>query len=90
VNKSELVESVANAAELPKASAQRAVEAVFEAISGAMSSGDSVSVVGFGTFSVSDRQARTGRNPKTGENIEIAACKVPKFKAGKSLKDAVN
>lgn len=90
MNKSELVESVANAAELPKASAQRAVEAVFEAISGAMSSGDSVSVVGFGTFSVSDRQARTGRNPKTGENIEIAACKVPKFKAGKSLKDAVN
>jgi len=90
VNKSELVESVANASDLTKAAAQRAVEAVFETISGAMSQGDSVSVVGFGTFSVSDRQARTGRNPKTGENIEIAACKVPKFKAGKSLKDAVN
>lgn len=90
MNKSELVESVANASDLTKAAAQRAVEAVFETISGAMSQGDSVSVVGFGTFSVSDRQARTGRNPKTGENIEIAACKVPKFKAGKSLKDAVN
>jgi len=90
VNKSELVEHVANASDLSKAAAQRAVEAVFTSIAEAMSSGDSVSVVGFGTFSVSDRQARIGRNPKTGENIEIAACKVPKFKAGKSLKDTVN
>ncbi|HED13806.1 MAG TPA: HU family DNA-binding protein [Gammaproteobacteria bacterium] len=90
MNKSELVEHVANASDLSKAAAQRAVEAVFTSIAEAMSSGDSVSVVGFGTFSVSDRQARIGRNPKTGENIEIAACKVPKFKAGKSLKDTVN
>jgi len=90
VNKSELVEHVASAANLSKTAAQSAVEAVFRSITEAMGSGDSVSVVGFGTFSVGDRQARTGRNPKTGENIEIAACKVPKFKAGKSLKDAVN
>ncbi len=90
MNKSELVEHVASAANLSKTAAQSAVEAVFRSITEAMGSGDSVSVVGFGTFSVGDRQARTGRNPKTGENIEIAACKVPKFKAGKSLKDAVN
>lgn len=90
MNKSELVDHVASAANLSKTAAQSAVEAVFKAITEAMGSGDSVSVVGFGTFSVGDRQARTGRNPKTGENIEIAACRVPKFKAGKSLKDAVN
>jgi len=90
VNKSELVDRVANATGLSKSAAQGAVENVFESIAGAMSAGDAVSIIGFGTFSVGDRQARTGRNPKTGETIQIAACKVPKFKAGKSLKDTVN
>ena len=67
-----------------------AVEAVFENIRNAMKSGDTVSLVGFGSFSVSDRAARTGRNPRTGEEIQIAASRAPKFKAGKQLKDAVN
>ena len=90
MNKAELIDAVAGSANLTKTDAGDAVDAVFDSISKALSNGDSVSLVGFGTFSVSDRAARTGRNPRTGETISIAATRVPKFKAGKGLKDAVN
>ncbi len=90
MNKSELIDKVAEAAELNKASATRAVEAVFDGIAQALKQGDTVNLVGFGTFSVGARAARSGRNPRTGETITIAASKTPKFKAGKGLKDAVN
>jgi DNA-binding protein HU-beta len=90
VNKSELIEAIAESADLPKAAAGRALEAVIETIEATLKSGDQVALVGFGTFSVKDRAARTGRNPQTGAPIEIAAAKIPNFKAGKSLKDAVN
>jgi DNA-binding protein HU-beta len=90
VNKSELIESVAASTDLPKAAAGRAVDAVVEAITTALQGGDQVALVGFGTFSVKDRAARTGRNPQTGEPIQIKAAKIPSFKAGKALKDAVN
>ena len=90
MNKGELIDAVATAANLSKADASRAVEAVLDSITGALKSGEQVSVVGFGTFGVKRRAARTGRNPRTGEAIQIAASKVPGFKAGKALKDAVN
>ena len=90
MNKSELIDAVAANADLQKASATRAVEAVMESIVTALKAGDTVSLVGFGTFSVKARPARTGRNPKTGESINIAATKVPAFKPGKGLKDEVN
>ena len=90
MNKSEMIDMVAEAADISKAAAGRAVDAVFEGISITLKSGDSVTLVGFGTFSVSDRAARSGRNPRTGETIQIKASKMPKFKAGKALKDAVN
>lgn len=90
VNKAELIEAVAAAADLPKAAAGRAIDAMVESVTGALSDGDQVVLVGFGTFSVKDRAARTGRNPQTGAPIQIAAAKVPSFKAGKALKDAVN
>lgn len=90
VNKTELVDAVAEKADLSKASAARAVDAVLESISGSLSQGDQVALIGFGTFLVRDRAARTGRNPRTGESIEIAAAKIPAFKPGKALKDAVN
>ena len=90
MNKGELIESVAASAGLSKADAGRAVDAVVDSISGALSGGGSVSLVGFGTFSVKKRAARQGRNPRTGETIQIAASNVPGFKAGKALKDAVN
>jgi DNA-binding protein HU-beta len=90
MNKAELVEAVADSAGLSKADAGRAVDAVVEAVTGALQKGEQVAVVGFGTFSVKSRAARTGRNPRTGEAIKIAASKVPGFKAGKALKDAVN
>ena len=90
MNKAELIDKVAVAAELNKASATRAVEAVLDSISGTLKGGDQVTLSGFGTFSVSARAARTGRNPRTGESISIPASKNPKFKAGKGLKDAVN
>jgi DNA-binding protein HU-beta len=89
MNKSELIDKVAATAELNKASATRAVEAVLDGIADALRQGDSVNLVGFGTFSVGMRAARTGRNPRTGEAISIAASKNPKFKAGKGLKDAL-
>jgi DNA-binding protein HU-beta len=90
VNKSEMIDMVAEAADISKAAAGRAVDAVFDGITASMKNGNSVTLVGFGTFSVGDRAARSGRNPRTGETIQIAAAKTPKFKAGKALKDAVN
>ena len=90
MNKSELIDAVASSADLPKAAAGRALDAVVDAITDALKDGDSVSLVGFGVFSVKDRAARTGRNPQTGEPIQIKAAKIPSFKAGKALKDAVN
>jgi DNA-binding protein HU-beta len=90
VNKSELIDAIAAAADLSKADAGRALDATIESISGALKKGDTVSLVGFGTFQVKERAAREGRNPQTGATIKIAAAKVPGFKAGKALKDAVN
>jgi len=89
MNKADLINHVASAASLTKASAGDAVEAVLGGITGTLSNGDSVSLVGFGTFSVAERSARTARNPRTGEAINVPASKAPKFKAGKALKDAV-
>jgi DNA-binding protein HU-beta len=90
MNKTELINAVAETSGLTKADATKAVDGVFEAITDALKSGDDVRLVGFGTFNVSERKATTGRNPRTGEEIQIAASKQPKFKAGKGLKDAVN
>ncbi len=90
MNKSELIDSIAESADLSKASATRALDAALDGIVKALKSGDQVVLIGFGTFSVKDRAARTGRNPQTGAPIEIAAAKIPGFKAGKALKDAVN
>ncbi len=90
MNKSELIDAIAASADLSKASAGRALDAALEAVTGALKEGDSVALVGFGTFSVKERAARTGRNPQTGNPIEIAAATVPAFKAGKALKDSVN
>ena len=89
MNKSELVEAVAEETGGTKADAQRAVDAVIDVITNTLKGGDSVQLTGFGTFEVRDRSARTGRNPQTGEEIQIAATKAPAFKAGKSLKDTV-
>jgi DNA-binding protein HU-beta len=90
MNKGELIEAVAAAADLSKSDATKAVDAVVDSITRTLQKGDQVSIVGFGTFSVKDRAARTGRNPATGETIQIAASRAPGFKAGKALKDAVN
>ena len=90
MNKNELVDAVASAADLKKSEATKAVDAVFESITTSLKKGDEVRLVGFGTFTVSKRGASEGRNPRTGEKIKIAASKQPKFKAGKGLKDAVN
>jgi len=90
VNKNDLVAAVAAQAELSKADAAKAVDAVFQAITESLQKNDEVRLVGFGTFSVAERAATEGRNPRTGEKIAIPASKQPKFKAGKGLKDAVN
>ena len=90
MNKSELIDAVADATGLTKADAGRAIDATTDAIAGALQQGQSVSLVGFGTFTVRHRAARTGRNPRTGESINIKASNNPAFKAGKALKDAVN
>ena len=90
MNKTELVDQIAEAAEISKAAAGRALDAAVAAVKGALKDGDSVSLIGFGTFYVGGRAARTGRNPQTGKALKIAAAKVPKFRAGKGLKDAVN
>ena len=90
MNKAELIDAVAESADISKAAASRAVDGMVAAITGALQKGDQVAMVGFGTFSVKARAARTGRNPRTGETIQIAASNNPTFKAGKALKDAVN
>jgi DNA-binding protein HU-beta len=90
MNKTELIDQIATSAEISKAAAGRALDATVDAIKAALKAGDSVSLIGFGTFSVGERAARTGRNPRTGETLKIKAAKVPKFSAGKGLKDAVN
>ena len=90
VNKSELIDAIAASADLPKAAAGRALDAMIDSVTSTLQNGDQVVLVGFGTFSVKERAARTGRNPQTGEPIEIKAANVPSFKAGKALKDAVN
>lgn len=89
MNKSELIDAVATSADLSKASAGRALDAMLGTITKALKKGDEVTLVGFGTFTVRKRAARTGRNPQTGETLKIKAAKVPAFKAGKALKDAV-
>jgi DNA-binding protein HU-beta len=90
MNKSELIQAVADSADIPKATATKAVDAIIDSIKDALAEGDTVTLIGFGTFTVRERAARVGRNPRTGERLDIKAAKVPAFKAGKSLKDAVN
>lgn len=90
MNKQDFIHAIADEAELSKADAARAVDAFVEVLKKALRQGETVSLVGFGTFQVRERAARTGRNPRTGENIAIAASKTPSFKAGKAMKDAVN
>jgi DNA-binding protein HU-beta len=90
VNKTELVEHIAKTADISKAASARALEAMVGAVEMTLKKNGSVTLVGFGTFTVGKRAARTGRNPRTGEAIKIKAAKVPKFRAGKALKDAVN
>ena len=90
MNKNDLVAAVSGSAGLSKGDAAKALDSVFESITTALKKGDDVRLVGFGTFSVSKRAASTGRNPRTGESIKIAASKQAKFKAGKGLKDAIN
>jgi DNA-binding protein HU-beta len=90
VNKSEMIDAIAAGADISKAAAGRALDSMIDAVTDALKKGDTVSLIGFGTFVVRDRAARTGRNPRTGQTINIAASKNPSFKAGKALKDAVN
>ena len=90
MNKTELIEHIAENADLSKAAAARALDATLEAVKRTLKKGGAVSLVGFGTFAVSKRAARTGRNPQTGATIKIKAAKVPKFRPGKALKDALN
>ena len=89
-NKSDLIEAIAKSADISKAAAGRALDATIESIKKTLKKGEQVSLVGFGTFYVGNRAARNGRNPQTGATIKIKAAKVPKFRAGKNLKDAVN
>jgi DNA-binding protein HU-beta len=90
MNKADLIDALAKDCDLSKVAAQRALESVIDNVIKAITSGDSVQLVGFGTFAVGHRAARTGRNPRTGEDIQIAAAKTIKFSAGKAFKDAVN
>lgn len=90
MNKSELIDSIAASADISKASAGRALDAAVDAVTNELKKGGQVSLVGFGTFSVKERAARSGRNPQTGETIQIKAANIPSFKAGKALKDACN
>ena len=90
MNKSELIFSIADQADLPKATAAKALEAVIGTIRDTLAAGETVIIAGFGTFSVRERAARTGRNPRTGEAIQISASNTPSFKPGKALKDALN
>jgi DNA-binding protein HU-beta len=90
MNKSELIQAVAESADISKAQAGKAVDGVIESIKDALAEGDTVTLIGFGTFTVRERAARVGRNPRTGERLDIKAANVPVFKPGKALKDAVN
>ena len=90
MNKNDLVAAVSGSAGLSKADSAKAVDSVFDSITGSLKGGNEVRLVGFGTFSVANRKASEGRNPRTGEKIQIPALRQPKFKAGKALKDAVN
>jgi DNA-binding protein HU-beta len=90
MNKTDLIDNVAESTELSKADVTRAISATFDAITAGLVDGDKIAIPGFGTFEVGFRAARTGRNPQTGEAIEIAAARVVKFKAGKALKETVN
>lgn len=90
MNKTELVEVMAQKSGLPKSDSEKALNAFTDTVTAELKKGNKIQLVGFGTFEVADRAARTGTNPQTKEKVEIAACKAPKFKAGKSLKDAVN
>jgi DNA-binding protein HU-beta len=90
VNKADMIEQIAQAAEVSKSAAERAVDALVGAIKTSLRKGEMVTLVGFGTFYVGKRKARTGRNPRTGETLAIQATRVPKFRAGKALKDAIN
>ena len=90
MNKTELVEAIASEAKISKAAADKALKALTDTVAKELKKGEKVALIGFGTFEVSKRSARTGRNPQTGETIKIKAAKTPKFKAGKALKDAVN
>lgn len=90
MNKAELIDAIAKQTDLPKATAGKALDAAVTAVKDALKTNDSVTLVGFGTFYLGDRAARSGRNPRTGKSIKIKAAKVPKFRPGKGLKDAVN
>lgn len=90
MNKTELVAAIAESAEISKKDSEKALKAFVDVVTEQLKKGDKVQLVGFGTFEVSERAAREGRNPQTGETMTIAACKAPKFKAGKALKDAIN
>ena len=90
MNKTELVAAIADAAELSKKDSEKVLKAFVDVVTEEMKKGEKVQLVGFGTFEVSERAAREGRNPQTGKTMKIEACKAPKFKAGKALKDAVN
>ena len=90
MNKTELIAAVAEQAELSKKDAEKALKAFTDVIAAELVKGEKVQLVGFGTFEVSEREAREGRNPQTGKTMKIEACKAPKFKAGKALKDAIN
>ena len=90
MNKSDLIEQIAQAAEISKSAAERAVDALVVAVKGSLRKDEAVTLVGFGTFYAGKREARTGRNPRTGAQVEIRAARLPKFRAGKALKDAIN
>ena len=90
MNKTELIDAIAESADMSKAAAGNALNAFIDTVTEALKNGDDVSLIGFGSFTVRERAARTGRNPQTGKSIKIKASKVPAFKAGKALKDAVN
>ena len=90
MNKTQLIEQISTGADISKVAAGKALDTLVNSITGALKEGDDVALIGFGTFSVRERSARSGRNPQTGETIQIAASKVPSFKAGKALKDACN
>ncbi len=90
MNKTEFVDAVAEKADLPKSDAAKVIDSMVDVIGDALKGGDQVTLIGFGTFLVSKREARKGRNPRTGEEIQIAASNVPRFKPGKALKDSIN